>query len=106
MALEMASQKSNTVFLTEREAKRIREAAKDAIKKSSEVVGHAREKRDPIAAHQQATGAALMADMGVTQPKDQRDRLPALIVGQPYPPCTSMYYLRNPDPNRNYSKSR
>jgi len=74
---------ANTVFLTEQEAERIRNTVKDRLKKCSELVGHAREPRDSVAAHQQATGAALMADMGGRS----QETLPALAVGQTYPPC-------------------
>jgi tetratricopeptide (TPR) repeat protein len=74
---------ANTFFLTEQEAERIRNTVKDRLKKCSELVGHAREPRDSVAAHQQATGAALMADMGGRS----QETLPALAVGQTYPPC-------------------
>lgn len=83
----------NTIFLTEQEAERIRNTVKDRLKKCSELVGHAREPRDSKAAISQATGASLMADMGgapdadMTQTKGQGGTLPALAVGQPYPPC-------------------
>lgn len=83
----------NTVFLTEEEAERIRNTAKDRVKKCSEVVGHARESRDAKSAISQAVGASLMADMGTAE--DQGDTLPVLAIGQPYPPCTlSLQELR------------
>lgn len=80
----MASKNSgNTVYLTEEEVQRIQGAVKDRLKKCSELAGHAREPRDTRGAISQATGASLMADMGGAS----RDALPALAVGQPYPPC-------------------
>jgi tetratricopeptide (TPR) repeat protein len=85
---EMASQNTNTIFLTEQESERIRNTAKDTLKKCSELVGHARETRDSKTAISQATGASLMADMNMSQTKGQGDTLPALALGQPYPPCT------------------
>ncbi|CAO2649712.1 Nn.00g010040.m01.CDS01 [Neocucurbitaria sp. VM-36] len=91
----MASQdERNTIFLTEQEAERIRNTVKERSKKCSEQADHAREPRDKTAAHQQATGAALMADMGgapdpdMTQIKGRGDTIPVVVVGQPYPPCT------------------
>ncbi|EON63747.1 hypothetical protein W97_02975 [Coniosporium apollinis CBS 100218] len=85
----MASQnQENTVFLTEQEAERIRNTAKDRLKKCSELVGHTRGTRDSKTAITQAFGASLMADMDMTQTKGQGGTLPALAVGQPYPPCT------------------
>lgn len=91
----MTSQnKENTVFLTEQEAGRIQKTVKNRVKICTEVVGHAREPRDSKAAISQATGASLMADMGgapdadLTQTKGKGGTLPALAVGQPYPPCT------------------
>ncbi|KAL9619784.1 MAG: hypothetical protein Q9160_005620 [Pyrenula sp. 1 TL-2023] len=86
--------KENTVFLTEQEAGRIQKTVKDRVEKCAELVGHARESRDSKAAISQATGASLMADMGgapdadLTQTKGKGGTLPALAVGQPYPPCT------------------
>ncbi len=77
----------STVYLTEQEADRIRNTAEARIKKCSEVVGHAREPRDERGAISQATGAALMADMG-SMTETQGSTLPALVVGQPYSPCT------------------
>jgi tetratricopeptide (TPR) repeat protein len=85
----MASQnQQNTIFLTEQEAERIRNTAKETVKKCSELVGHTRETRDGKTAISQATGASLMADMGTTQINGHGGTLPALAVGQPYPPCT------------------
>jgi tetratricopeptide (TPR) repeat protein len=81
------------IFLTEQEAERIRTTVKDRVKKCSELVGHAREPRDSKGAISQATGASLMADMGgapdadMTETKGQGGTLPALGIGQPYPPC-------------------
>lgn len=83
----------NTIFLTPQEADRIRTTVLDRLKKCSELVGHAREPRDSKAAISQATGASLIADMGgepdadLTQTKGKGGTLPALAVGQPYPPC-------------------
>jgi hypothetical protein len=73
----------NTIFLTEQEAQRIRNIVKDRLKKCSELAGHAREPRDSKDAIRQATGASLMADMGGAS----EDALPAIAVGQAYPPC-------------------
>ncbi|OTB03195.1 hypothetical protein M426DRAFT_321984 [Hypoxylon sp. CI-4A] len=88
----MSQQDGNTIFLTEQEAERIRNTVKDRVKKCSELVGSARERRDPGDAKRQATGASLMADMGggdVDEAQTQgRGTIPALAVGQPYPPCT------------------
>ncbi|KAI1805373.1 SET domain-containing protein [Daldinia bambusicola] len=89
----MASQQDgNTVFMTEQESERIRNVAKNRLKKCSELAGHARERRDATAAKQQATGASLMADMGAPDPdlaqtKGRAGTFPALPVGQVYPPC-------------------
>lgn len=83
----------DTVLMTEQEAARIQNTVKDRLKKCSDLVGHAREPRDLKAAISQATGASLMADMGgapdadMMQTKGQAGSLPALAVGQPYPPC-------------------
>ncbi|KAF3065169.1 hypothetical protein GL218_02707 [Daldinia childiae] len=91
----MASQQDgHTVFMTEQEAERIRNIAKNRLKKCSELAGHSREKRDAIASKQQATGASLMADMGAPDPdlaqtKGRAGTFPALPVGQVYPPCTT-----------------
>ncbi|OAL45953.1 hypothetical protein IQ07DRAFT_548041 [Pyrenochaeta sp. DS3sAY3a] len=84
----------NTILLTEQEAERIRNSVKERTKKCAEQIGNAREPRDKTAAHQQATGASLMADMGgapdpdMTQTTGHGDTIPAVAVGQPYPPCT------------------
>ncbi|KAI8959280.1 SET domain-containing protein [Daldinia sp. FL1419] len=89
----MASQQDgHTIFMTEQEAERIRNTAKNRLKKCSELAGNAREKRDETAAKQQATGASLMADMGAPDPdlaqtKGRSGAFPALPVGQVYPPC-------------------
>ncbi|KAI1463417.1 SET domain-containing protein [Daldinia caldariorum] len=89
----MASQQhGNTVFMTEQESERIRNIAKNRLKKCSELAGNARERRDATAAKQQATGASLMADMGAPDPdlaqtKGRAGTFPALPVGQVYPPC-------------------
>ncbi|KAL6704713.1 hypothetical protein ACN47E_007995 [Coniothyrium glycines] len=92
----MASHDNNTIYLTEQEAARIKETVKARLKLCSDKAGTAREPRDKLAAHQQATGAALMADMGgapdpdMTQTQGTSSRtIPALAVGQPYPPCTT-----------------
>jgi tetratricopeptide (TPR) repeat protein len=82
----------NTIFLTEQESNRIRASAKNRIKKSSEAKGNIKEPREATPSIQQATGASLMADMGGAPDPDmtqaQGGTLPALAVGQPYPPCT------------------
>ncbi|KAI5865336.1 hypothetical protein GGS23DRAFT_558758 [Durotheca rogersii] len=90
----MASQQDgNTIYLTEQEAERIRNTVKERARKCSELEGQAREPRDPKGAISQATGAALMADMAaasITGPaprRNQGDSVPALAIGQPYPPC-------------------
>ncbi|KAF1831274.1 SET domain-containing protein [Decorospora gaudefroyi] len=89
-------QNSNTIYLTEQEAERIRSTVKERIRKCSEQNGNAKEPRDKTAAHQQATGAALMADMGGAPDPDMTqtqgkgaNTIPAIEVGQPYPPCTA-----------------
>ncbi|KAK4149167.1 SET domain-containing protein [Chaetomidium leptoderma] len=89
----MASQNhGNTIYLTEQEAERIRAAAKERLRKCLELAGHARESRDSKAAISQATGASLMADMGsMTVSKAELSTLPALVVGQPYPPCIAPF---------------
>jgi tetratricopeptide (TPR) repeat protein len=82
----------NTIFLTEQEAERIRHAAKERIKKCTEAKGNGRESREATPCIQQATGASLMADMGGAPDPDmtqsQGGTLPALSIGQAYPPCT------------------
>ncbi|KAK3897686.1 hypothetical protein C8A05DRAFT_19589 [Staphylotrichum tortipilum] len=76
-----------TIYLTEQEADRIRKTATEHLKKCSDLAGHAREPRDAKAAISQATGAALMADMGtMTLAHPQPITPPLLIVSQPYPP--------------------
>ncbi|KAK7190032.1 TPR domain protein [Paraphaeosphaeria sporulosa] len=84
----MGSTQENTVFLTEKEAERIRNTVKETIRKSSELCGHARESRDAKSAISQATGASLMADMESMQSSGRGETLPALAVGEVYPPCT------------------
>jgi hypothetical protein len=82
----------NTIFLTEQEAERIRTTAKERVKKCSKAKDHGREPREATVSIQQATGASLMADMGGAPDPDmtqsQGGTLPALAVGQPFPPCT------------------
>jgi tetratricopeptide (TPR) repeat protein len=82
----------NTIYLTEQEAERLRNAAKEKVKKCSEAKDNEREPRDAISSIQQATGASLMADMGGAPDPDmtrsQGGAIPAVTVGQPYPPCT------------------
>lgn len=92
----MASRnKTNTIYLTEQESERIRRTVKDGLKKCSEQIGNVRESREKTAALQQATGASLMADMGgapdpdLTHMKRGGDTIPAIAVGQPYPPCSA-----------------
>jgi hypothetical protein len=85
---EMGSTQENTVFLTEKEAERIRNTVKETVRKSSELRGHAREARDAKSAISQATGASLMADMESMQSSGRGETIPALAVGQTYPPCT------------------
>jgi tetratricopeptide (TPR) repeat protein len=95
--VSMATQQdANTIYLTEQEAERIRSTVKDRLQKCSEQNGKAKEPRDKIAAHQAATGAALMADMGGAPDPDMTETqgkgastIPAIAVGQPYPPCTT-----------------
>lgn len=90
----MASKNNNTFYLTEQEAGRIKKTVKERLQQCSEKKGSPREPRDKLAAHQQATGAALMADMGgapdpdMTQTQgDTGSTIPAIAVGQPYAPC-------------------
>ncbi|KAI1778851.1 SET domain-containing protein [Hypoxylon cercidicola] len=89
----MASQHDeNTIFMTEQEAERIRNTIKTRLQRCSELTGRTREPRDSKDAIRQATGASLMADMGAADPdsaqtKEQRSTIPAIAVGQPYPPC-------------------
>ncbi|KAF2740105.1 SET domain-containing protein [Polyplosphaeria fusca] len=90
-----STQDSNTIFLTEQEAERIRNTVKTRIEQSLARKNHVRESRDPVGAKQQATGASLMADMGgapdpdMTESAQTKDALPALGVGSTYAPCTS-----------------
>lgn len=84
--MTMASQPDgSTIYLTEKEAERIRSTVLGNTKKRSELAGHARTPREAKDAIGQATGAALMADMGSMTP--QQGSMPALAVGDPYPPC-------------------
>lgn len=90
----MASKnQGQTIYLTEKEAERIRSTAKERVKKSAETKNNTRENRDAIPSIQQATGASLMADMGGAPDPDmvgsQSGQLPALAIGPPYPPCTA-----------------
>ncbi|KAK1964117.1 tetratricopeptide [Colletotrichum sublineola] len=86
----MAHQKDgNTVLLTEQEAQRIRTTVRETQKQCSERRGNAREFRDAHATVSQATGTSLMMDMGSMAGQGQRDTLPALGVGQTYPPSTA-----------------
>ncbi|KAJ4353827.1 uncharacterized protein N0V89_005557 [Didymosphaeria variabile] len=84
----MGSTQENTVFLTEKEAERIRNTVKETVKRCSELHGKARDPRDAKSAYSQATGASLMADMESMQSNGRGETLPALAVGQTYPPCT------------------
>lgn len=83
---------ANTIFLTEQEADRIQATVKARAKKCSELAGQAREPRHAISAKQQATGASLMADMGgapdpdMADTKGEKGTLPAIALGEPYPP--------------------
>jgi hypothetical protein len=82
---------TSTVFLTEIEVERIRSTVKERLKKCSEIVGSTREPRDLKESISQATGASLMADMAdslTITDDDQRDTIPVMIIGNPYPPCT------------------
>ncbi|KAJ4303016.1 hypothetical protein N0V90_001907 [Kalmusia sp. IMI 367209] len=83
----MGSQE-NTVFLTEKEAERIRSTVKETLKKCSDLHGQSRLPRDAKSAISQATGASLMADMESMQSNERGESLPALAVGQTYPPCS------------------
>ncbi|KAF2122993.1 hypothetical protein BDV96DRAFT_481710 [Lophiotrema nucula] len=86
-----AQHQRNTIFLTEQENERIRNTVQESSKRCSEVAGTAREPRERKAAISQATGASLMADM-----EDRTDKLPAITVGQPYPPCTATLQTLQP----------
>ncbi|WQF84415.1 Putative SET domain, tetratricopeptide-like helical domain superfamily, SET domain superfamily [Colletotrichum destructivum] len=79
----------NTVLLTEQEAQRIRATVRETRKQCVERKGNAREFRDAHATVSQATGTSLMMDMGSMAGQGQRDTLPALGVGQTYPPSTA-----------------
>jgi tetratricopeptide (TPR) repeat protein len=83
----------NTIFLTEQEAQRIRNTAKERIKKCSTAKGNGREPREATPSIQQATGASLMADMGGAPDPDMTHSkggaLPTVAIVQPYPPCTA-----------------
>ncbi|KAH6649414.1 hypothetical protein F5144DRAFT_634810, partial [Chaetomium tenue] len=84
--MTMASEPDgSTIYLTEKEAERIRTTVISNTKKRSELAGHARAPREAKDAIGQATGAALMADMGSMTA--QQESMPALAVGDPYPPC-------------------
>ncbi|KAK1991281.1 tetratricopeptide [Colletotrichum falcatum] len=86
----MAHQNSgHTVLLTEQEAQRIRTTVLERQKQCSERKGNAREPRDAHATVSQATGTSLMMDMGSMAGQGQGDKLPALGVGQAYPPSTA-----------------
>ncbi|KAI2609504.1 SET domain-containing protein [Hypoxylon fragiforme] len=83
----------NTVFLAEKEVERIENIVKARLEKCSEIGGQPREPRDSKDAIRQATGASLMADMGGADPDSTETNgrggaIPALTIGQPYPPCT------------------
>ncbi|UQC86135.1 tetratricopeptide [Colletotrichum lupini] len=78
----------NTVLLTEEEAQRIRTTVQESQKKCSTQKGNAREFRDAHATVSQATGTSLMMDMGQMSGQGQKDTIPALGVGQAYPPST------------------
>ncbi|KAK3291039.1 uncharacterized protein B0H64DRAFT_331376 [Chaetomium fimeti] len=78
---------SSTIYLTEKEAERIRSTVLDNTKKRSGLTGHARNPREAKDAIGQATGAALMADMGSMTMGNAQESVPALAVGEPYPPC-------------------
>ncbi|KAF2865620.1 hypothetical protein BDV95DRAFT_599596 [Massariosphaeria phaeospora] len=84
---------SNTVFLTEKEAERIRSTVKTRLERCSELTGRPRKPRDSTDAIKEATGASLMADMGgapdpdMTETQGPGGTIPALAVGEPYPPC-------------------
>ncbi|KAI2480601.1 protein containing SET domain protein [Pyrenophora tritici-repentis] len=84
----------NTIYLTEKEAERIKNTVEERIKKCTEQHGNPKVPRDKVAAHQQATGAALMADMGSAPDPDllqtqgkTASTIPAIGVGRPYAPC-------------------
>ncbi|OLN93218.1 SET and MYND domain-containing protein [Colletotrichum chlorophyti] len=79
----------NTIFLTEKEAERIKTTVQERLERCAELVGHTREPRDSHSAISQATGASLMLDMGnMTQERGDKSSLPVITVGNTYPPCT------------------
>ncbi|KAK4040436.1 hypothetical protein C8A01DRAFT_46245 [Parachaetomium inaequale] len=85
-----------TVYLTEQEADRIRSRVKTTIERCSVITGHARQPRDAKDAISQATGAALVADMSSMSMTKAQESLPALAVGQPYPPCIAPLHELQP----------
>lgn len=91
-----SQREDNTIYLTEKEAERIQKTVKERLEKCKEQSGNVKAPRDKLAAHQQATGAALMADMGGAPDPDMMQTqgktsttIPVIGVGQPYPPCTT-----------------
>lgn len=87
----MAAQADATFFLTEEEVKRIKSTVNTTQKKCSELCGTPREPpSDPRAAISEANSEAFMADMGgmALGGQSKGDKLAALAVGRPYPPCT------------------
>src|SRR5690242_8191264 len=91
-----SQREDNTIYLTEKEAERIRKTVKERLEKCKEQSGNVKAPRDKLAAHQEATGAALMADMGGAPDPDMMQTqgktsttIPVIGVGQPYPPCTT-----------------
>ncbi|KAI8268114.1 N-lysine methyltransferase SMYD2-A [Colletotrichum sp. SAR11_239] len=89
-SLTMASGNNpNTVHLTEQEAERIRTTVQNNLDNRSKQAGQPREPRDAHGAISQATGASLMQDMGNMTGSGGQDTLPALGVGQTYPPCAA-----------------
>ncbi|KAI4676403.1 uncharacterized protein J4E88_007319 [Alternaria novae-zelandiae] len=91
-----SQREDNTIYLTEKEAERIQNTIRDRFKKCEEQSGNAKAPRDKLAAHQAATGAALMADMGGAPDPDMLQTqgktsttIPVIGVGRPYPPCTT-----------------
>ncbi|KAF2017267.1 SET domain-containing protein [Aaosphaeria arxii CBS 175.79] len=90
----MASTKNDgsTIFLSEQEVSRIRSTVQNRIKQCESIRGQARSPRDKKSSISEATGASLMADMGGMPDPDMAEgargaAVPALAVGQPYPPC-------------------
>lgn len=92
----MASQTDATVFLTEKEVEKIKDTVNTRLKKCAAQKGQAREPAsDPRAAVSEANGESLMAEMGsmgglggLGGAPPKADKIPALAVGQVYPPCT------------------